>query len=162
MENLQENVEIFLKNASDEEKEVFENFLSALQNRQVEKKSTYLNYVLNWEKNYINDHTLEITIPLTPLTRNVHNMVHGGITATLIDTTLGTLAANQYPNDTGVVTTEIKVNYIAPGIGPNLRCVSNLVHKGKHLCVTEGKVYDHKDNLVAIGTGTFFTIKRKQ
>ncbi|MBU8907144.1 PaaI family thioesterase [Desertibacillus haloalkaliphilus] len=150
----------YLEEANREEKEVLLSILKGLKQKQEEDHSTYLGALTQIESRSLENGDLEMTLPIQPIIENPLKMVHGGITATLLDTTMGTVINEHLPKTQTVVTSEIKVNYLKPGIGNYLRCVASLVHHGKQLCVTEAKVYTDTDQLVAMGTGTFFIIER--
>ena len=102
----------------------------------------------------------KLTIPNTPIIQNALNIVHGGITATLLDSAMGGLVHHILPPDKAAVTTEIKINYVAPGVGKELSCVAGMIHKGNKTVVTEGKVFRDDGTLIAHSTASFFIINR--
>lgn len=153
-------LEEYLNNANDEDKKVMESILTGLLEKQSGQYKTYLAGLTQIQSQVLPNGDFEMTIPIQPLIYNPLRMVHGGITATLLDTTLGTAVTNHLPDDLTVVTSEIKVNYLKPGVGKHLRCVAKMIHRGKHLCVAEAKVYSDKDEIIASGSGTFFIVKK--
>ncbi len=157
---LLEKLAQFYKNATEEEKETLENIVDGVIRKQKNKESSYLGELLE-AKGKFYDNQFEITIPNTPIIQNSLNIVHGGITATLIDSAMGSLVFQFLPKDRAAVTSELKINYLAPGIGSSLKCVSSLIHQGSSIIVTEGKVYRDDGKLIAHATGSFFVIKRR-
>ncbi|MGR3763734.1 PaaI family thioesterase [Rossellomorea sp. NS-SX7] len=101
-----------------------------------------------------------ISIPITTVTHNSLHIVHGGVTATLVDTAMGTLANMMLPEGYGAVTTNLNVHYLAPGIGEGLTASATIVHQGSKTMVVDGKVVDSAGKVVAHSTGSFFIIKK--
>jgi uncharacterized protein (TIGR00369 family) len=58
----------------------------------------------------------EVTLPLEPLHLNTWDVAHGGVTMTLLDVGLA-LAARSVGHGAGVVTVEMKTNFMQPGRG---------------------------------------------
>jgi|GEM_PF-167751 len=152
----------FLEEANKEELEVLKLVIEGIKKKKNNEVLTYFNGLTNLKGKRLDNGGLEMSIPNTPLIKNPLGIAHGGITATLLDTTLGTLANLQLPEDKTVVTTELKINYLRPGDGEYLRCVATLLHAGSKIIVLEGKVYNDRDQLIAHGSGSFFIIKREK
>lgn len=157
---LRQELEDILTNGTDEEKEVVALTLAALR-RKRERGSAYISGFLGLEGTFIAEDTYQFIVPITPFMLNSMNMVHGGITATLADCTMGSLINKSLPTGTGVVTTEMKVNYIAPGKGKELISTAKLLSLGKHLCVAECKIENDEGRLIAVATGSFFIINQR-
>ncbi len=81
--------------------------------------------------------------------RQIHHqqkgLVHGGVIATLADITAGFAAYTMVPEDHHVVTGEIKISYLNPGLGRQLRSVGWVLKSGKKLQFCEAEVYDVRD-----------------
>ncbi|WP_154306859.1 PaaI family thioesterase [Metabacillus lacus] len=155
--------EKLLEDASDEEKEILSIVLQALERKRAKPSSSYIGGLLGAEAEASEDSSsFSISIPNTPLIQNALNIVHGGITATLLDSTMGSLVHWILPESHAAVTTEMKINYVAPGTGKQLTCKAELIHKGTKIVVTEGKVFRDDGVLLAHSTASFFIIERKQ
>ncbi|MBD8068419.1 PaaI family thioesterase [Bacillus sp. PS06] len=159
-EELLEEMKEFFKVASENEKQTFEDIVHSLIRKQKKQNASYLGELLHAEGKF-KDNQYEMTIPNSDIIQNSLNIVHGGITATLIDSAMGSLAFHLLPEDQAAVTTELKINYLAPGIGSTLTCIASLINRGSNLIVTEGKVFRDDGKLIAHATGSFFIIKRK-
>ena len=94
--------------------------------------------------------------------RNHHltapHSAHGGVTAAMMDATLG-VAALSYAVTQGnlCATVEFKINYIRQ-VGPGCVLTSNgrIKHTGKTLIVSEGNIREKASgDLIATGLGTF-------
>lgn len=158
---LTDKINHYLEKASIEEVDVLASILDGLEKKQTGDVATYMAGLTKIKSRLIDDTTYEMTIPIHPLILNPLNIVHGGITATLADTAMGSLVGECLPDDKTAVTSEIKMNYLAPGIGDYLRCVAKIVHQGRKTCVTEAKVYTDQDKLAAIASGSFYIIPEK-
>ncbi|MCM3160370.1 PaaI family thioesterase [Metabacillus litoralis] len=148
-----------LQNANEEDQYVLELLLNGLKKKQFHEKGSYIGALLHAEGEY-KEHEFKLTIPNTPIIQNALNIVHGGITATLLDSAMGGLVHHILPPDKAAVTTEIKINYVAPGVGKELSCVAGMIHKGNKTVVTEGKVFRDDGTLIAHSTASFFIINR--
>jgi len=152
----------FLENSNEEERTVLNTIIDGFTKKRNGDYKTYLAAMTHIETRLSDNNEYEITLPIQPLIENPLKMVHGGMTATLLDTTMGSIVHQSLPPELTALTAEMNVHYLKPGIGGHLRCVATLTHKGKQLCVTEGKVYDDNEKLVAMATATFFIITKPQ
>ncbi|QGQ46975.1 PaaI family thioesterase [Metabacillus sediminilitoris] len=148
-----------IQNADEENQYVIELLLKGLKRKEFNEKGSYISALLHAVGEY-KDNQFTIKIPNTPIIQNDINIVHGGITATILDSTMGGLVHHILPPDKAAVTSEMKINYVAPGIGKELTCISNTIHKGNKTVVTEGKVFRDDGTLIAHSTATFFIINR--
>ncbi|MBZ5748735.1 MULTISPECIES: PaaI family thioesterase [Metabacillus] len=148
-----------LQDALEEDQYVLELILTGLKKKQYHEKNSYINAILHAEGEFKNGQ-FTIKIPNTPIIQNALTIVHGGITATLLDSAMGGLVHHILPPDKTVVTSEMKINYVAPGVGKELVCTTDIIHKGNKTVVTEGRVYRDDGTLIAHSTASFFIINR--
>lgn len=88
-------------------------------------------------------------------------ILHGGVTATLLDTAMGYAAGTLSPSGYFVVTVQLNVNFIRPGWeGETLRVSGDVKHSGQQTAVSYGEIRNAEGTLVATGTGTFLYIKQ--
>ena len=82
---------------------------------------------------------------------------HGGVVASLMDSTTGISALSLVCEEGFIVSTvELKLNFLAPvSLGDKLIGKSSVLSKGKRLIVTEAEVINQDGKLVAKGMGTF-------
>lgn len=85
----------------------------------------------------------EIELDVAPHILQQHGFVHAGIVTTIVDTACGCAAASLYPAQTGILTTEFKVNLLSPAAGDRLVAIGKVLRPGKTLTVCEGAVYAH-------------------
>ncbi|AOW93715.1 thioesterase [Rhodococcus sp. WMMA185] len=82
--------------------------------------------------------------------------MHGGISATLLDSVMGCAVHSSLPPATSYTTLELKVNYIRPVpiAGGRLTGIGNVVHLGRRSATAEGKITNADGKLVAHATTT--------
>ncbi len=148
-----------MEQGSDEERQIMQLAVQAIRQRR-ERNSAFLSGFLGLKGTFLDEKTYQFIIPVTPFMHNPLGVVHGGILATLIDSTMGSMINRSLPPDRYAVTTELKVNYIRPGKGEKLRSEATILHRGQTLVVCQGSVYDERDKLLAHATGTFMVLKR--
>lgn len=148
-----------MEQGSDEERQIMQLAVQAIRQRR-ERNSAFLSGFLGLKGTFLDEKTYQFIIPVTPFMHNPLGVVHGGILATLIDSTMGSMINRSLPPDRYAVTTELKVNYIRPGKGEKLRSEATILHRGQTLVVCQGSVFDERDKLLAHATGTFMVLKR--
>jgi uncharacterized protein (TIGR00369 family) len=93
---------------------------------------------------------------------NPFSTVHGGIVATLLDTTMTAAVLSTLPMGQACSTLEIKVNYIRPVTHKTglVQCVAETIHNGNRIATASGKVFDSEKKLIAHGMSTcaIFTV----
>jgi uncharacterized protein (TIGR00369 family) len=98
--------------------------------------------------------TFEVTVDETHL--RTMGIAHGGVVATLLDSSLGCACWTLAPPDNHLVTVQLSINYIRPGwLGEKLVCRSEVRHAGQMTAVARGEVRTAEGALVAAATGTF-------
>ena len=70
-----------------------------------------------------------------------YGYVHGGVTATILDITMGFAAYSLMPIGKGVVTANISVDYFHPGDGDTIIAVSEVEKPGSKMVFCTGKVF---------------------
>ena len=100
----------------------------------------------------------ESEIDLAPHLLNRAQVAHGGLIATLIDSTMaraaGAAAASMPGRSGRFATVEMKVAYLGPGRG-RLRARGWCLHRTASLTFCEAEVRDAQERLVAKGSATF-------
>ncbi|MEM6522782.1 MAG: PaaI family thioesterase [Bacteroidota bacterium] len=86
---------------------------------------------------------------------------HGGLVATLADITAGFAAVTLVSADCNVVTGEIKVSYLNPGVGDRLIAKGWVLKQGRKMNFCEAEVfteYQGKQKIIAKASATMITI----
>jgi uncharacterized protein (TIGR00369 family) len=87
---------------------------------------------------------------------NRANNVHGGFTATVMDSVTSCALRTMLEPGVGFVTIELNVKLIKPvPRDTNLTAEGKLIHVSKRLGSAEGRLYDGKGTLCAHATATF-------
>jgi uncharacterized protein (TIGR00369 family) len=93
-----------------------------------------------------------------------HGYIHAGIVATIVDSAGGYAGYTLFPEDSGVLTVEYKLNLLAPARGERLVAEGHVVKPGRTLAVTRGEVYAEaggKRTLCAIMQQTLIVLSGK-
>lgn len=69
---------------------------------------------------------------------------HAGASTTIADSAAGYAALSLFDPDTEVLSTEFKVNLLAPAVGDRLRAVATVLKPGRTLTVVEADVFADK------------------
>lgn len=67
--------------------------------------------------------------------------LHGGVMATASDVVMGFAAYSLCPVELGVVTSDLHVSFLKPGIGSKMRAIGRVVKPGSSLYFCEADVY---------------------
>lgn len=148
-----------IEQATEDELQMIHQLLKGVQDKQKNRYDSYIGSIFQMDRD-LNNQSCQITMPISKLTDNSLDIVHGGITATLLDSAMGTLANALLPDGYGAVTSNLSIYYIAPGIGETLKATANLIHQGSKTLILEGNVHRDDGKKIAHCTGTFFIIKK--
>ncbi len=105
---------------------------------------------------------VEIVLPFSDRILQQHEFIHAGAVATIADSACGYAALTIMPRDAAVLTTEFKINLLAPAKGERLRAIGRVVRAGKKLVITLGEVFAEeggKRKQVALITATMMVIE---
>lgn len=95
---------------------------------------------------------------------NPLSTIHGGWTATIMDSALGCCVHTLIKAGQAYTTVEFKVNLVRalfPG-GGKLRCEGRVVHAGGRIATSEAKLTDAKGRLVAHGSETCLILEARK
>lgn len=87
--------------------------------------------------------------------------VHGGWTATILDSAMACAAHTTLKAGEGYTTLEMKLNYVRPVMPESgtVRCEGRLIHRGGSVITTEGSLHDEAGRLLAHGTETCLVLR---
>ena len=88
-------------------------------------------------------------------------IIHGGVCASLVDTAAFWAVHTQIPEEVGLTTVEVKLNYLAAVSAGSLRASGECIKVGKTLCLGQTHITDAKGRSVAHGTATFMLLRNK-
>jgi uncharacterized protein (TIGR00369 family) len=100
-----------------------------------------------------------VIVTLTPAEYHYNPMgvLHGGIAATLFDSSLGCAVQTLLPAGKLAPTLQLQVNYIRPVTVKTgqIYCSGRVLYPGKQTATAEGRMTDQSGTLLAHATGTF-------
>ncbi|MBN8958423.1 MAG: PaaI family thioesterase [Rhizobiales bacterium] len=106
--------------------------------------------------------SVEIAIRPTPAISQQHGFVHAGALSAIADTAAGYAALSLMPAGKGVLTTEFKINLVAPAVGERILARGKVVKAGRTLTLAQTEVFAEsggQEKLVALLTATLMTIE---
>lgn len=82
--------------------------------------------------------------------------IHGGWTATILDSAMACAVHATLRTGEGYTTLEMKLNYVRPVMpdGGTLRCEGRIIHRGATVATSQGRLLDERGRLLAHGTET--------
>ena len=94
-----------------------------------------------------------------------HGFVHAGAVTAIADTAAGYAALSLMPPGSGVLSTEFKINLLAPAVGDRIVARGRVVKAGRTLTVAQSEVFaetDGHEKLVALLTATMMTVEARE
>jgi uncharacterized protein (TIGR00369 family) len=158
-QELNQLLEDCIQLADENDIRIIESILTGVKEKLESENGTYIGHILQMKRNRESD-TFELTLPLSALVNNNLDILHGGITATVLDTAMGTMVNKVLPKGQAAVTNQLNIHYLAPGIGSQITCKAKIVHQGSKTMVMEAEVQRDDGKKIAHATGTFFVIKK--
>ena len=104
---------------------------------------------------------VRVAAPILPGSRQQHGFGHAALTFALGDTAAGYAALSTMTAESEVLTSEIKINLLAPARGDRLVATGRVVKSGKWLCIVTAEVHAEEDGkaiLIAILQGTMVPV----
>ena len=108
---------------------------------------------------------VEIVLVPKPELSQQHGFVHAGAVSAIADTAAGYAALSVMPMDRGVLTTEFKINLLAPARGERLIARGKVVKAGRTLTLAQTEVFaenEAKERLIAFLTATLMAIEGRE
>ena len=102
-----------------------------------------------------------ISAPILPGSRQQQGFAHAGLTFAIGDSAAGYAALSIMPEDHEVLTTEMKINLLAPGQGDLLVARGRVIKPGRRLVVVQADVFavtGDEEKHIALLTGTMIPI----
>jgi len=90
--------------------------------------------------------------------RHPGGILHGGVTATLIDTTMAFAVRTRVAPDEGTATIDLTVHYLRPHISGTFTCTATVVRAGKRIFTVSADVHNEEGALIATAISTYTRI----
>ncbi len=104
----------------------------------------------------------KVTLKARPELRNNRGSVHGGILGAMLDSAMFMSARTELSADDGLITIEMKTNYMLPAEGETITCLAEVVRMGGSTCVSEARIFDSEGKLAVISLGTLHVRRKKE
>ncbi len=104
---------------------------------------------------------VEITLRPMPEISQQHGFVHAGAVAAIADSAAGYAALSLMPAGRGVLTTEFKINLLAPAMGERIIARGKVLKAGRTLTLAVAEVFAQNtgsEKLIAYLTATMMAI----
>ena len=104
---------------------------------------------------------VEIALPASPAVSQQHGFVHGGVVACIADGAAGYAALSLMPPGIGILTTEFKINFLAPAAGDRMLARGRVIKAGRTLTLAQAEVFAEnagQEKLVAFLIASLMTI----
>lgn len=124
-------------------------------------KKQYFMKLMNFKLTKIEEGLIEGELIVEEIHKQQKGFVHGGVIATMVDIVAGFAAVSLVPENHHVVTAEIKVSYLNPGLGDKLFAKGWVLRQGRNLNFCEAEIYSLKNGkevLIAKASTTMATI----
>jgi uncharacterized protein (TIGR00369 family) len=82
-----------------------------------------------------------IRLPFSLAISQQHGFAHAGAIATIVDSACGYAALTLMPEDKAVLTSEFKINLLAPAIGTHFEAMGRVLRAGRRVHVVQGEVW---------------------
>lgn len=160
MEEIEPLILNWLQTSTSEDREMLKLLLKNSGSTQLFKGESHLIRLFQMERQ-IEDESVIMTMPITPLVLNSLGLMHGGISSFLMDSAMGTLANIKVSSDKKVVTTDMNVHFIKIPTGDQLIAKASIIHQGRQTMVLESFITDNVGNKIATSTARFIIINTK-
>ena len=105
---------------------------------------------------------VQISIRPDPAISQQHGFVHAGAVSAIADTAAGYAALSLMPPNRGVLTTEFKINFVAPAVGDRILARGKVVKAGRTLTLAQTEVFAEsggQEKLIALLTATLMAVE---
>jgi uncharacterized protein (TIGR00369 family) len=105
---------------------------------------------------------VEIALRPHPAISQQHGFVHAGAVSAIADSAAGYAALSLMPAGAGVLTTEFKINLLAPAAGERILARGHVVKAGRTVTVAQAEVFADTgghEKLIALLTATFMAVR---
>ncbi|MGI9055475.1 MAG: PaaI family thioesterase [Pyrinomonadaceae bacterium] len=100
-----------------------------------------------------NEATIEIE--MRDQLRQPHGLLHGGVTATLIDTAMAFAVITVLTREEKASTVDLNVHYLRPHLDGKIFCTAKIVKAGKRFLTVSAEVVNEQGKLIATALSTY-------
>jgi uncharacterized protein (TIGR00369 family) len=128
-------------------------------------KGQHFMHHIGFEINTIEPGLIVGGMPIMPHLKQNTGFLHGGLVATLCDIVAGFSASSLLPPGHHVVTGELKVSYLNPGIGNWVEAKGYVLKQGRKIYFCEAEIWTHQAGgnvLVAKASTTMIVVSAEE
>ena len=103
----------------------------------------------------IGDGEATISLDIRDELRQPHGLLHGGVTASLIDTAMAFAVVSKLARDEKASTVDLNIHYLRPVIDGEISCTAKIVKAGRRLLTVSAEVFDDKGKLISTALSTY-------
>ncbi len=121
------------------------------------EQNHFMNF-LGFKSNLISPGLVEGILEIKPEYKQQIGFLHGGVTATLADLAAGFAAFTLVKKEQTIVTIEMKISYLNPGIGQTAKARGFVIKVGQKIIFAEAEIFTENngvETLVAKGNATY-------
>lgn len=96
-----------------------------------------------------------IEIEMRDQLRQPHGLLHGGVTATLIDTAMAFAVITCLTREEKASTVDLNVHYLRPHLEGKISCTAKIIKAGKRLLTVSAEVANEQGKLIATSLATY-------
>jgi len=96
-----------------------------------------------------------ISIEMRDDLRQPSGVLHGGVTATLIDTAMAFAVRTRLAIDEATATIDLTIHYLRPHLTGTFTCTARVVRAGKRIFTVSADVHNEEGKLIATGLSTY-------
>jgi uncharacterized protein (TIGR00369 family) len=97
-------------------------------------------------------------MPMKDELRQPYGLLHGGATASLIDTATAFAVVSVTAREEKCTTVDLTVHYLRPVINETTTCTATIVRAGKRLITVSAEVHNEEGKLIATALSTYAKI----
>jgi acyl-CoA thioesterase len=87
--------------------------------------------------------------------RQPHGVLHGGATASIIDTATAFAVISVLAKDEKATTVDLTVHYLRPVVAGEIKCTARVVRAGRRLLTVSAEVCNEEGKLIATALSTY-------
>ncbi|MBL8124485.1 MAG: PaaI family thioesterase [Pyrinomonadaceae bacterium] len=96
-----------------------------------------------------------VTIDMRDDLKQPSGVMHGGVTATLIDTAMAFAVRTYLTDDEPTATIDLTVHYLRPHVTGKAKCTAKVIRPGKRIFTVSADVVNEEGKLIATGISTY-------
>lgn len=113
---------------------------------------------LGLEYKKLDDHHIQIKLPVQDLFINSLGVIHGGIISSLADIAMANLGSTNELGIQKAVTIDLNVSFLKPATGAFLLADAQIVKQGRNIIHAECSILNDKEEMVAKSKAILFRV----